>query len=49
VADYHSDLEVAKKLIFFKTLTERVTSQLRDDVVEYVYDDLPDDFPLDDQ
>lgn len=48
VADYHSDLEAAKKLIFFKTITERVTKQLRDDVVEQVYDDLPDDFPPDD-
>jgi hypothetical protein len=49
VADYHSDLEAAKKLIFFKTITERVTDQLRNDVVEQVYEELPDDFPPDDQ
>jgi hypothetical protein len=48
VADYHSDLEAAKKLIFFKTITERVTDQLRNDVVEQVYEELPDDFPPDD-
>lgn len=33
VADYYSDLEAAKKIVFFKTITERVTKQLRSDIV----------------
>lgn len=43
VANYYSDLEAAKKIVFFKTIIGRVTEQLRTDIVDQIYEELPDD------